>query len=318
MGLASASFLFGACRVIHIAPGTPSATFVKPLAKIIFTTLMCLAAMAGAWLLYDAYENRPWTRDGQIRANIVGVAPRVAGPVVKIPVRDNQPVKKGDLLFQIDPSDYQATLNNAIGQLKESEAAAVQAKQELDRQTKLYATDVIDLQDFQNAQDAYAIAVAAVAAASANVELARLNLSYTTVLAPVDGYLTNVNTSPGTYVDAGQQLLTLVDTSTFWVAAYFKETQLHAIREGDEARVTLMALRSRPVSGRVVSVGWGIFLADGSTVEMLPQVSQTIDWIRLPQRFPVRIELAEESPIPLRIGQTASVSILPAAGQIQQ
>jgi multidrug resistance efflux pump len=64
------------------------------------------------------------------------------------------------------------------------------------------------------------------AAARANLKQAELNLGYTKVYAPVDGYLTNVNTSPGAYVHAGDQLLALVDSSSFWIAAYFKETQL--------------------------------------------------------------------------------------------
>jgi len=287
---------------------------MENLKKIAATTFTFLLALALAWVLFWYYNHRPWTRDGQVRANIVGVAARVAGPIIEIPVIDNQPIKKGDLLFKIDPSDYEASLNNATGKLKEAEASAVQAKQQLDRQTQLYQTNVIDIKDLQDAQDTYAVAVATVAAAMAEVESAKLNLSYTTVLAPVDGFLTNVTTSPGTYVYAGQQILALIDGSSFWIAGYFKETQINHIQPGDTARVTLMANPSQSLSGRVQSTGWGIFLTDGSTVELLPQVSQTIDWIRLPQRFPVRIELDAGQDVPLRIGQTASVAITPGPG----
>ena len=141
------------------------------------------------------------------------------------------------------------------------------------------------------------------------METASLNLGYTKVFAPVDGYLTNINTSPGTYVNEGEQLLALVDSSSFWIAAYFKETQLRHIRDGARAKISLMGHDFAPFEGEVVSVAWGIFLQDGSTVDLLPVVSQTIDWVRLPNRFPVRIRVTGTPPVPLRIGQTVSVAV---------
>ena len=277
--------------------------------KIIVTTSVILLALIAASLMYWAYLETPWTRDAQVRANIVGIAPRVEGPIVQIPVKDNQYVKQGDLLFEIDPATFRAAVDNAQAQLEQTQAAQIQAQQQLQRQTTLFETKVNDLQDVQNAQDSYAAATANVSAAAASLELAKLNLQYTRVLAPVDGYITNMNTSLGQYVNVGQQLLTLVDTSSFWIAAYFKETQLKHISEGDTAKVTLMGHSMQPFEGEVVSIAWGIFLQDGSTVDMLPDVSQTIDWVRLPNRFPVRIQLTGKSPIPLRIGQTASVAV---------
>jgi multidrug resistance efflux pump len=277
--------------------------------KIIVTTSVILLALIAASLMYWVYLETPWTRDAQVRANIVGIAPRVEGPIVQIPVKDNQYVKRGDLLFEIDPATFKAAVDNAQAQLEQTQAAQIQAQQELQRQTTLFETKVNDLQDVQNAQDSYAAATANVSAAAASLELAKLNLQYTRVLAPVDGYITNMNTSLGQYVNVGQQLLTLVDTSSFWIAAYFKETQLKHISEGDTAKVTLMGHSMQPFEGEVVSIAWGIFLQDGSTVDMLPDVSQTIDWVRLPNRFPVRIQVTGKSPIPLRIGQTASVAV---------
>jgi multidrug resistance efflux pump len=273
------------------------------------TFAMVILALAATVILYWRYSTKPWTRDGQVRANVVGIAPRVAGPIIQIPIKDNQAVKKGDLLFEIDPSTFRAFVDNAAAKLKQAQAAEIQAQQELARQTELYETKTVDLRDVQNAQDTYAAAVANTAAAQANLETANLNLSYTKVFAPVDGYLTNINTSPGTYVNEGEQLLALVDSSSFWIAAYFKETQLRHIREGAPARITLMGHDFEPFEGKVVSVAWGIFLQDGSTVDLLPAVSQTIDWVRLPNRFPVRIQVTGTPPVPLRIGQTVSVAV---------
>jgi RND family efflux transporter MFP subunit len=130
------------------------------------------------------------------------------------------------LLFEIDPTDFQAQVNLATGQLLNAEANLTQQQQNLDRQTDLYKTRVNALMDLQNAQDSFLAAKAQLVSAKANLELARLNLSYTKVLATVDGYVTNMNTSEGTYVTAGSQLMALVDTNSFWIAAYFKETQL--------------------------------------------------------------------------------------------
>jgi len=278
--------------------------------KYLVTGIVIALAIGAALLMYVRYVDRPWTRDAQIRANIVGIAPRVEGPIIQIPIKDNQAVKKGDLLFEIDPSNYQAAVNNAAAKLKQAQAAEIQAEQDLQRQTTLYETKVNDLRDLQNAQDSYASAVADTAAATATLQNAELNLSYTKVFAPVDGYMTNMNTSLGQYVNVGQQLLALVDSSSFWVASYFKETQLKHVQIGSKARVTLMGHERQPFDGEVVSVAWGIFLQDGSTVELLPDVSQTIDWVRLPNRFPVRVQVTGQPPIAPRIGQTASVSIL--------
>jgi multidrug resistance efflux pump len=285
-----------------------------PVYKIIITLVVVGVAAYAAYLLYAKYSVDPWTRDGQVRANIIGIAPRVAGPVIKIPVHDNQQVQAGDLLFQIDPAPYEAAVESAQGQVATAEANLLQKKQDLDRQADLWERHVNSKEDFQNAQNAYAAADAQVKTAKANLKTAQLNLSYTKVYAPVDGYLTNVNTSEGAYVQAGQQLLALVDGSSFWVAAYFKETQLPAISEGRKVQVTLLGYPHDPFEGIVNSVAWGIYIADGSggdATDLLPAVSQTIDWVRLPQRFPVRIKITGKPPVPLRIGQTVSASLQP-------
>lgn len=280
--------------------------------KIFITLGVVLLALMAALLMYARYLTKPWTRDAYVRANVVGVAPRVAGPIVQIPVKDNQPVKKGDLLFQIDPRTFQAALDQAKGQLAQTQAKLVDLEANAKRAVDLLAQNVISREQYDDQVQAFEAAKADVEAAQAAVENAQLNLEFTTVVSPVDGYLTNVNTSPGTYVSAGQQLLALVDTSTFWVAAYFKETQISHVQPGDQVRITLMGHAGRPFDGEVVSTAWGIFVQDGSTSgdQMLPDVPQTIDWVRLPNRFPVRVHVTGQPPVPLRIGQTASVAVV--------
>lgn len=278
--------------------------------KHVLTFVTVLLAAAASLGMYERYTTKPWTRDGQVRANVVGVASRVAGPIIQIPIRDNQSIKKGDLLFEIDPSTYIAAVKKAQAKLLQTQAAEIQANQELARQTELFKTRVTDLRDLQNAQDSFAAAQANTAAAQAELDYANLNLGYTKIFAPVDGYITNMNTSPGTYVYAGQQLLALVDANSFWVAAYFKETQLHHVKEGGKAKVTFIGREDEPFEGEIESVAWGIFDPDGSTVDLLPKVSQTVDWVRLPNRFPVRIRVTGKPPVPLRIGQTVSIATI--------
>src|ERR1700732_2872530 len=194
----------------------------------LITVIIVGLALWAAVSLYLRYIEHPWTRDGQVRANIVGIAPRVSGPIIHVAVHDNQPLHKGDLLFEIDPSDFQAQVDIAAGQVQHDEATQKQQQQNLDRQTDLYKNHVTARQDFQNAQDSFSAAQAQLISAKANLELAKLNLSYTKVLAPVDGYVTNMNTSEGTYVTAGLQLMALVDTSSFWIAGYFQENPIAA------------------------------------------------------------------------------------------
>ena len=283
---------------------------MKP--KIFITLGIVVLALVTASLLYSRYLTKPWTRDAYVRANVIGVAPRVAGPIIEIPIKDNQPVKKGDLLFRIDPRTFEAALEQAKGLLAQTEAKLTDLEANAKRAVDLLQQNVISREQYDDQVQAFEAAKADVEAAQASVRNAQLNLELATVVSPVDGYLTNINTSPGTYVAAGQQLLALVDTSTFWVAAYFKETQINHVQPGDTVRITLMGHAEQSFGGTVASTAWGIFVQDGSTSgdQMLPNVPQTIDWVRLPNRFPVRVQVSGQPPVPLRIGQTASVAIV--------
>ena len=285
---------------------------IRHLLRWTITALMVIGAVIAAHALYWRYLTVPWTRDGQVRANVVGIAPRVPGPIVQVAVVDNQEVKKGELLFIIDPSDYQVRVEIAQAQVLNAEASLKQKEQDLGRQTDLFQRKVNTVADFQTAQNALGVARAQVASARANLDLANLDLGYTQIVAPVSGLVTNMSVSPGAYVSAGQRLTALVDGNSYWIAAYFKETQLPAIGVGQRATVSLLGEGDRPLEGVVRSVAWGIHLQDGSmdATEMLPAVSPTVDWVRLPQRFPVRIEVEPNPAMPLRIGQTVSVTMI--------
>lgn len=147
-------------------------------------------------------------------------------------------------------------------------------------------------------------------AALAALEKAKLDLDYCSVRSPVDGYVTNMNISPGTYLKAGDRLFAIVDASQWFVMANYQETVLRRIQPGMEARVYLMAYPDSPVRAVVQGIGWALKMPYESEVGVLPTTDPMLDWVRLAQRFPVRLVLDPENPAqPYRMGATATVII---------
>jgi len=149
-------------------------------------------------------------------------------------------------------------------------------------------------------------------AAKATVRSAELDLEFTRVTAPVDGYVTNLNLRLGSQAVENEPALALVDVNSYWVYGFFKENWIADMRPGDRAIVTLMTYPDRPLEGRVDSLGWGISQDDGSTgYDLLPDIDATFEWIRLAQRVPVRVHLVDvPEDIKLRVGTTSSVLVM--------
>jgi multidrug resistance efflux pump len=130
------------------------------------------------------------------------------------------------------------------------------------------------------------------------------------VRAPFDAYVTNLNISVGQYANEGKEVLSLVDNRTWYVLANFRETFLPFIKPGMRAEVYLLGYPNRRFHGVVEGVGWALYQENGATVAGLPNVSPTLNWVRLAQRFPVRITLHGRQPeFPFRMGATAVVTI---------
>jgi multidrug resistance efflux pump len=143
---------------------------------------------------------------------------------------------------------------------------------------------------------------------------AQLNLSWTKIVAPSDGYVTNLNLDEGDYVPAGGPVLAFVDSTSFWVSGYFMETQLRHMKAGDRAVITLMAHPDQPLIGEVESVGWAIAPPNVADVTgdryLVPMIQPVFDWVRLAQRVPVRIKITQvPDGVELIVGLTASVAI---------
>ena len=369
---------------------TTAPDIMKNISSKLPTLLLVLVAVVLAYVVYQRWTDDPWTRDGQVRADIVKIAPRVSGYIVEIAVQDNQFVREGELLFRIDPSSYQLAADTAQVQLqqasedvaaleaavkaaeakvlqseagivaaramiKQTQAALANARSESARARRLLgdkagsvensekkAATVLELQAaVESARASLSEAEAALASSKADLdqeratlgepgaanvrireamvqlEEARLNLSWTSINAPFDGFTTNLDVNEGQFGSAGTPIAAFVDSSSFRVDGYFQESKLKHIKRGNRAIITLMSHPDIELNGVVDSIGYAIDPPDIADTEgtsnLVPQIEPTFDWIRLPQRVPVRIRL-EDVPedIQLVSGMTASVAIRPS------
>jgi multidrug resistance efflux pump len=407
---------------------------------------LVIIATAFAFQLYNLWESNPWTRDGQVRANIIKLSPQVNGYLSDVNIHDNQYVHKGDLLLEIEKSTYQLAVDKAIVALeqarddvasleasvrlsesqyseakvnvistkrkissaeasitsaqasveqakagitsaeqyiKQCEAELSNAKSQATRARKLAKQKAGSIEDAESkaatvvskeaqyasseagliqakaaltqaesslneaninlliAKDTLVESQAAESSAkaaldqtkaslgkpgeknvrikSAKVSLAQaeIDLSHTSIVAPCDGYISNLSVNEGTYAVVGQPLVVVVDSNSFRVHAYFQETKLRYIKEGDPAIVTLMSHPDYELNGIVEKIGNAvnppnIAETEGQAGEV-PQIQPTFDWVRLPQRVPVSIHLKKlPSNIQLISGTTASVSVQPS------
>lgn len=140
---------------------------------------------------------------------------------------------------------------------------------------------------------------------AAKVQQAELNLEWCRVRAPFDAYVANMNISQGAYAHPGTPIFTLIDTTTWWVLANYRESKLKHIRPGMHVEVFLMEHPNKRFNGIVDSVGRGIFPEDGGVRNGFPVVDRTLNWVHLSARFPVRIRVADPDPEMFRVGATA-------------
>ena len=327
---------------------------VRIAGRIIGAMIVAGAIVLGVYVthLYYVY---PRTDDAYVRANVVGVAPHVSGPITELPVQDNQHVRQGELLFVVDARPYRSAVDKAeadlaltnlqISALGDSiraarareaqlEADAAYDRQYLERIQPLLSRHFVTANDVFNARSRLEAAEAAVASAHSEVSKAendlgqygdinarrkaaqaalydaRLNVEYCYVRAPFDSYVTNLNIAVGQYANEGREVMSLVDNRTWYVLANFRENFLGYIRPGMRVEVYLLSYPNKRFHGRVQGVGWALYQGNGASVAGLPEVEETLNWVRLSQRFPVRIILEDPDPaFPFRMGSTAVVTI---------
>lgn len=263
-----------------------------------------------AFMMWKHYAQKPWTRDGRVRADVVQIAPDVSGPVSSVAVSDNQWVSRGDALYSIDPHWLKLVVASAQAEVDAKRHEMLMRQDAASRRSQIKG--VISKEDLQQTDSAASVAAANYHGATAALELAQLNLSHATVRAPVTGYVTHLRLRPGDYATAGVTKVAIIDANSFWIVGYFEETKLRHIHVGNTARISLMGSESG-ITGHVESIGHGIGDSNDETGALgLPDVDPTFSWVRLAQRVPVRIHIDElPAGIELVAGLSASVSIIP-------
>ena len=279
---------------------------------VLITAAMVIAAVLVLLSMWDYYMEEPWTRDGRIRADVVQITPDVSGLITTIDVRDNQEVRKGDILFRIDPARFILDLEQTQANLDRQQVLLEQARREEIRYQKL-GTDYVTQQKREQVQTDAAQQAAAVHLAQVQRDLAQLNLERTAVRATVNGFITNFNLRPGDYVATGTPVAALVDQDSFHVAGYFPETRLSKIHVGDPVSIVLMTQDEEPLEGYVESIAAGIEDRERTLgTSLMANVNPSFSWVRLAQRVPVRIALTK---VPdqrsLVAGRTVSVYVNP-------
>jgi multidrug efflux system membrane fusion protein len=332
--------------------------------KRLLVTLLTVTTLVALLWVVKTLDEAPRTDDAYVYADTINVASQVNGLIIEMPISENQLVKKGDVLFHIDPRPYRDSRDRAMASLaqleqqiilaqrdvnaqqfnaqaaeKRVEAARATAEQDTKTLRRLEALrpqnfvskEALDqasaaqrasTAQFQSsrlqAQQANA-AVSSVAALiaqreviKADISTAQFNLEHTIVKAPFDGRIVSLKTTAGQYASVGQAIFTLIDSTTWYVVANFRESELQNIYDQAKVDVYLMSNTRKQFIGIVDSIGYGVYPDDGgSTQGGLPNVSRSINWVRVAQRFPVRIRIINPDLDIFRMGTSAVVNIRP-------
>lgn len=314
--------------------------------KIVLAVILISAIGGGLWAYWRHSTLYPSTQDAYVQANVLTIAAEVTGKIAKVHVSENQRITAGSPLFELDNSIYtdlvteaQAQVDSArsaqagyeeqasaaLGAVESAVAADEAARKQLARIEGLFRTKTAAQAALDQARTAAAQASAAVKsakafevqarsaiianrdaliAAEAQLRTARTNLERTTVVAPVDGWIANLRLRKGSVVTAYAPLFSIIDASEWWIDANFKETDLPRIKDGQSATAAVDLLPSLTLTGKVQSIGRG----SGATFALLPPENATGNWVKVTQRFVVRIEL-DPTDAPLRVGASTTVTI---------
>lgn len=277
-----------------------------------FSGLMIFAcALVAGWMVWNYYMQSPWTRDGKIRAEQIGITPQVSGRILTLNVKDNQFVQAGTVLLKLDDTPWQIAKLDATARLASAQAALARATREAARRHNLPA-NLLAGEEMDNANINVKTAQAGVDAAQAALDKANWEINQTTVSAPEDGWVTNLSTRVGDYATAGTAIFALVESHSFYVVGYFEETKLRHIKPGDSARILLYS-DDTPLQGTVASIGRAIYDQSVETDSgLIADIKPNVPWVRLAQRIPVRIVLnAIPQGVTLVSGTTCTVAIEP-------
>lgn len=286
--------------------------------RILGVLITVVAVGTAVWFgraMWQAYMLSPWTRDGTVRAYVVTIASEVSGRIVDLPVKDNQLVKKNDMLMVIDPTNYSIALKLNQAAVQQAQVNMQNAQREATRREELPSL-AVTVEQQQTYETQAVAAQAQYEQAVANLNQAQVNVQRTVIRSPVNGWVTNLLTQAGDYATEGENVISVVDSDSFWVDAYFEETNLAPIHVGDPATIRLMGY-PQDLHGHVSGITRAISVSNAQpNGQGVAVVNPIFTWVRLAQRVPVRIQFDHvPQNVQLVAGMTATVQVNPTTSK---
>lgn len=283
-------------------------TVATKIIRIAITLLLVLVAAIAIFRAWAYYTESPWTRDAKFVADVVAISPDVTGLLTDVRVKDNQLVQQGQILFVIDQPRYQQALDEAQADVEYYQALVDEKRREAGRRVRL-GTNALSQETIDQSNNDLATVGHQLAKAIAARDLAKIDLERTTVRAPAEGWVTNLNVHAGEFITRGSVSVALVKRNSFYLLAYMEETKLEKVRPGFRAEITPLG-SNRVLFGTVDSIAAGI-TNSSSTVDSkgMATVDSNLEWVRLAQRVPVKIRLDEQQGDLFPAGTTATIVI---------
>lgn len=283
-------------------------TLTRKISRTAITLILVVLAFIAIFRAWVYYTESPWTRDARFSADVVAIAPDVAGLITDVNVKDNQLVRKNQILFTIDQPRYQKALEEADADVAYYQVLASEKRREAGRRNQL-GTMAMSREEIDQANNLLQTVEHQLAKAQATRDLARLDLERTVIRAPADGWVTNLNVYSGEFITRGSTAVALVKRESFYVMAYMEETKLEGVRPGYRAEITPLG-STKVIKGTVDSIAAGVTNASSSRdAKGMATIDSNLEWVRLAQRVPVRIRLDQQQGSLWPAGTTATVII---------
>jgi len=283
-------------------------TLTRNFTRTAITVVMVILAFIAIFRAWVYYTESPWTRDARFSADVVAIAPDVAGLITDVKVHDNQLVQKDQVLFTIDRPRYQKAVEEAEADVAYYRALASEKRREAGRRNKL-GIQAMSREEIEQSNNVLQTVIHQQAKAQATLDLAKLDLERTVIRAPAAGWVTNLNVYTGEFITRGSTAVALVKQNSFYVLAYMEETKLEGVRTGYRAEITPLG-SNRVLKGTVDSVAAGVTNASSSRdAKGMATIDSNLEWVRLAQRVPVRIRLDDQKENVWPAGTTATVVI---------
>ena len=281
---------------------------IRKIARYAITLILVAIAVVVVFRAWAFYTESPWTRDAKFTADVVAIAPDVTGLITDVRVRDNQYVKKGDVLFTIDQPRFEKTLAEAEADVQYYKSLVDEKRREAARRNKL-GVIAMSREAIEQSNNDLQTAEHQLAKAQASRDLAKLDLDRTVIRAPSNGWVTNLNVFTGEFINRGTTSVALVKADSYYIMAYMEETKLEGIRPGYRAEITPLG-SERVLRGTVDSIAAGVTNSSSSVDSKgMATIDSNLEWVRLAQRVPVKIRLDRQQGNLYPAGTTATVVV---------